>query len=202
MPTMPHWAQWIVLASVLAIAVAAIWTKVLRPLSKLIVFLDQILPLLTALLAQSQKDPDYLAVLYEIAAQFKTDSGSTLRDIINELLASAKEAKKAAEDLRVEAGVIKEKVAIVKELASDDRAESVKDRIERSKKLVLLDDVLLRLKHLEGLLSVAQTSQQPIMPQQLIPPASGLMPPVSGLPASIASANVIAVVEAHKPGTE
>lgn len=192
MPTMPYWAQWIVLTSVVAIAIAAIWTKVVRPLSKLIVFLDQILPMLADLLARSKKDPEYLSVLSEIAAQFKTDSGSTLRDVINRLEQASLKVQSDAEELRIKAGVIKEEVAVVKELAKTDRAEASKDRLAADHKLTILDDVLLRMKHLEGILAVAQNSSLSITPQQLIPPAADL-------PASLGNANVIAVVEAHKP---
>lgn len=202
MPDMPLWLQWILGSSAVIGALAVLWTKLIRPLSKVIVFLDQLLPLLTDLLARSKKDPDYLSVLSEIAAQFKTDSGSTLRDVINRLEQASIKVQADAEDLRIKAGVIKEEVAVVKELAKTDRAEASKDRVASDHKLAVLDDVLLRMKHLEGLMSVGQVQgaqgqpPQPISLQQLVPPQTG------GLPSSLENANVIAVVEAHKPETE
>lgn len=188
MPTMPHWAQYFILASLLIGALAVIWTKFVHPLSKLIVFLSQILPMLQEFLEKDRKDPDYQDVLFEIAKQFKTDSGSSLRDVINRLEQASIKMLSEAEDLRIKAEVIKEKVAVVQELARTDRAEAGKDRIAADHKLAMLDDVLLRMKHLEGLLSVAQTSTIPIPPEQLIPPALPVPP----------GTNVIAVVEAKK----
>lgn len=187
MPTMPHWAQYFILASLLIGALAVIWTKLIRPLSKVVVFLDQVIPMLADLLAQNREDPDYQEVLFEIAKQFKTDSGSSLRDVINRLEQASIKMNADAEDLRVKAGVIKEEVAIVKELAKTDRAEASKDRVAADHKLTIMDDVLLRMKHLEGILATAQGTTS-ITPQQLIPPMS--------VPAGT---NVIAVVEAHKP---
>lgn len=187
MPTMPHWAQYFILASLLIGALAVIWTKFVQPLSKLIVFLSQILPMLQAFLEKDKKDPDYQEVLFEIAKQFKTDSGSSLRDVINRLEQASIKMLSEAEDLRIKAGVIKEEVAVVKELAKTDRAEVGKDRIAADHKLTMLDDVLLRMKHLEGLLAVAQSSQVAIPPQQLIPQI-----PVP------AGTNVIAIVDAKK----
>lgn len=192
MPVMPHWAQYFILASLLIGALAVIWTKFVHPLSKLIVFLSQILPMLQDFLEKDKKDPDYQEVLFEIAKQFKTDSGSSLRDVINRLEQASIKMLSEAEDLRVKAGVIKEEVAVVKELAKTDRAEMSKDRIAADHKLTMLDDVLLRMKHLEGLLLVAQSQppSAPIAPQQLIPTALA--------PNTPPGTNVIAVVEAHK----
>lgn len=212
MPQMPEWLQWILGAGAVIGALAVIWTKVLKPLSKLIVYIDKLLPLVAELLAKSEKDPDYLSVLGEIAAQFKTDSGSTLRDVINRLEQASIKVQADAEELRIKAGVIKEEVAVVKELAKTDRAEMSRDRVAADHKLAMLDDVLVRMKHLEGLLAVGQANTvigqsavagqeqaaqpiapQPISLQQLIPPQVG------SLPTSLGNANVIAVVEAHKP---
>lgn len=187
MPTMPHWAQYFILASLLIGALAVIWTKFVKPLSKLIVFLTEILPMLQDFLEKDKRDPDYQEVLFEIAKQFKTDSGSSLRDVINRLEQASIKMLSEGEDLRIKAGVIKEEVAVVKELAKTDRAEFSKDRLASDHKLAILDDVLVRMKHLEGLLAVAQTSAVPIPPQQLVPPLA--VPP---------GTNVIAVVEAQK----
>lgn len=192
MPTMPHWAQYFILLSLLIGAIAVIWTKFVKPLSKLIVFLTEILPMLQDFLVKDKRDPDYQEVLFEIAKQFKTDSGSSLRDVINRLEQASIKMLSEGEELRVKAGVIKEKVAVVEELARTDRAEMSKDRLASDHKLAILDDVLVRMKHLEGLLAVAQTSTVPIPPQQLVPPLA--TPPLAVPPGT----NVIAVVEAQK----
>lgn len=200
MPQMPEWLQWILGAGAVIGALAVIWTKFLQPLGKLITYMHQMLPLLSTLTAQFKDDPDYLGVLSEIAAQFKADSGSTLRDVVNRLEASATESKDAAKELRIKAGVLEENVAIVKELASKDRAEA-------SHKLVLLDDVLARMKHFEGLLSAQSNQlslQASISPQQLVPPSQVISAPqiatqpITQSPPQTDQSQVIAIVEARK----
>lgn len=171
MPNMPYWLQWILGASALIGALAVIWAKFLQPLGKLITYMHQMLPLLSQLTENFKDDPKHLAVLNEIATQFKSDSGSTLRDVVNRLETSALEAQQAAKELRIKAGLIEEKVAIVKELASTDRADAARDRVAADHKLELLDNLLIRFKHLESLLVLAQSNQQSITPQQLIPPS-------------------------------
>lgn len=190
MPDMPTWVQWILGLAVFVGALATIWTKLLQPLGKLIAYSHAMIPMLAELLAAQKSDPDYLSVLSEIAAQFKSDSGSTLRDVVNRLEHSALEAQEAAKELRIKAALIEEKVAIVKELATSDRAEASKDRVAADQKLAILGDLIVRMKHLETLLATAQGSQQPITTQQLIPPSVQPANP-QGEP------RVIAVVEAE-----
>src|SRR5688572_5413809 len=134
---MPLWLQWIIGVGAAVGALAVIWTKLIRPLGQLIAYLHDAIPLNQALVEHFKDNMNYLPVLKEIASQFKTDSGSTLRDVVNGLSDSAKKAEDAAQVLRIKAEVLEVGVAAVKELA-------IQDRKEAAHKLVLLDQLVSR----------------------------------------------------------
>lgn len=146
---MPSWLQYIVWAAAGVIAVGAIWTKLLRPLARLITYVQQILPLLHELTAQFKDSPNSFSVLEEIAQQFKTDSGSTLRDTVNRLENAANNAHIAAEALKVKAEILEVGVAAVKEL-------SIIDRKEAAHRLVVLDSLVARFDALQVSLQALQ----------------------------------------------
>jgi hypothetical protein len=171
---MPLWLQWIIGTGAGIGAIGVIWTKLIRPLGQLISYLHAAIPLNQALVTQFKDNSDYFPVLKEIAGQFKTDSGSTLRDIVNGLATSADEAKIAAKIIQVKAEVLEVNVGAVKEL-------SIKDRAEAAHRLVLLDEVLARLKRNETLiqeqlntLQAALTAQAIALPAKTGPVSSDL----------------------------
>lgn len=128
---MPEWAQIVGGMATLVVAVGILWTKVLRPGVRAAAAAEQILPLLRELAAQLSTSPNSFAILKEIIAQFRTDSGSSLRDAVDGLTAAATENKIAAEVLKVNVGA-------VKELAAQDRATI-------AHLLVLLDRLTVRV---------------------------------------------------------
>lgn len=179
---MPHWAQWVILLSLFVGAVAVIWTKLIKPLGELLAYLHDAIPLNRQLVEHFKDNQNYLPVLKEMAGQFKTDSGSTLRDVVNRIEEAAKRAETAAEELRIKAGILKEEVAIVKALATADRAEA-------AHKLVILDGLVVSLKQFEGHLAAQQVQQASASPIVASSTSSSLSP----------EHNVIAVVEAKVP---
>lgn len=113
---MPGWAQAVLWAAALATALAALWTKVMRPGARLIAMTERMLPLLVELTAVFAGTPTAFRVLDEIASQFRTDSGSSLRDVVNRLDQAAADNHAAGEALRIQ-------VDVVKDLAAQDRAQ-------------------------------------------------------------------------------
>jgi peptide subunit release factor RF-3 len=97
-------------------AVGVLWTKLLRPAARCVALAEELLPLLQELTNVFHDNPSAFGVLEEIAEQFRTDSGSSLRDAVNRIEAAATENKVAAEVLKVHA-------AAAKELSSEDRRE-------------------------------------------------------------------------------
>lgn len=67
-----------------------IWKKMLRPGVRLVNLMDRMLPLMEVLSKEFQSKPQMFSVLREIAAQFQTDSGSSLRDLANRLEETAR----------------------------------------------------------------------------------------------------------------
>lgn len=113
---MPIWIQYILAVGALVGAVGVIWSKVIKPTLKFFATAEEMLPLLKELTAEFKGTPDAFKVLDEIVAQFRTDSGSSLRDVVNRLDDAAKENRAAAEVLKV--GVESQKL-----LAEQDRKE-------------------------------------------------------------------------------
>lgn len=128
---LPVWVQMVLGASALILAIGVIWGKVIRPAAKLITTTEEMLPLLRELTTEFKNSPHAFAVLDEIVAQFRTDSGSSLRDAVNRLDAAAVESKAAAESLKIG-------VETVRQLAELDRAQ-----IQRL--IILLDRLAIRV---------------------------------------------------------
>jgi methyl-accepting chemotaxis protein len=94
---------YIVLAGAVLTALGIIWKKGILPLALFISHVNEMVPLLKALNETFKDNPTGFKVLNEIAAQFRTDSGSSLRDVVNRLEVAAKDNKEAAERAAVAA---------------------------------------------------------------------------------------------------
>lgn len=123
---MPAWLQWLVWIGGGVAALALIWSKFLRPLFRFIAKIEALAPLLSDLTEQLKGSPQGFQILKDIIAQFRTDGGSSLRDIVNRLEAAAIENRVSGEALKVEAEILKVNVAAVKALAVEDRATMAK----------------------------------------------------------------------------
>jgi hypothetical protein len=78
-----------------------LWAKIIRPLLDLREQLRRAIPAVQALTNVFGGNATMLSVLNEIAAQFKTDSGSSLRDVVNGLAAAAEENGQTSDQLRI-----------------------------------------------------------------------------------------------------
>ena len=65
---LPEWAQWVILMSGLALAVRTLWLKVVKPISRTLVLMEDVLP-----------------TLQEIAHHFKPNGGSSLYDVVTRI---------------------------------------------------------------------------------------------------------------------
>lgn len=113
---MPVWGQFILGAAALVLAIGTLWRSVLRPGAKLISRTEEMLPLLQDLTSQLKDTPSVFTILKEIVAQFRTDHGSSLRDVVDRLDA-------AASDNRIAAEVLKVQVEAARQLAEADRQQ-------------------------------------------------------------------------------
>lgn len=123
---MPAWAQWVLGAAALVTAIKVLWT-VIGKLSTIIVLQRELQPVLIDLLKQFEDSPGAFKVLKEMSQEFRSDSGSTLKDQMNRL-------EHALELMRLVAKAQAVSMLSQAELAADDRAK--------------LGDLLLRLDRL------------------------------------------------------
>lgn len=124
---MPPWTQYILGTAALLIALGVLWTKAIRPLGlfiyKFVKAQQEMLPLLQQLTEVFKDSPNAFKVLDEIVAQFRTDSGSSLRDAVNRIEELSQDAKIVAQEAKVAAEELKIGVAATKQLTEMDRAE-------------------------------------------------------------------------------
>ncbi len=132
---MPTWVTIVLATAGVISAVAVIWTKLLRPAARLVTTSEVMVPLLIELTEVFRGQPESFRILSDIAGQFKTDSGTSLRDVVNRLELAALENHHASERLKVG-------VELSRVLAERDR-EAVQHLI------VLLDRLSIRAQHLE-----------------------------------------------------
>jgi len=127
----PVWLQ--VLGGLITICVGlgALWKTVLKPGARLISNTERMIPLLNVLVVEFADAPNLVAVLKNMANEFKADSGSTLRDVVNRLEDAAEVNKAAGELLKVG-------VEAAKQLAEQDRQQ-----LQRA--IILLDRLTIRV---------------------------------------------------------
>ena len=112
----PGWIQLIIAAAALVTALGVLFQKVVRPGVKAASTAEEMLPLLRELTVTFKDTPNAFKVLYAMAGQFKTDSGSSLRDVVNRLEDASTDAKNIINQLRVD-------VASDRQLDERDRQE-------------------------------------------------------------------------------
>lgn len=113
---MPQWAQILIGIAGATTALGIIWTKLVRPLARFITASEEMFPLIQELTVTFKDTPHAFEVLEEIVQQVRTDSGSSLLDIVNRLETAALKNAEAAEALKVG-------VAADRQLAEHDRIE-------------------------------------------------------------------------------
>lgn len=118
---MPTWLQYFLGAAALLTAFGVIWTKLLRPGAKMITLMSELLPLLTEFAETFKDTPHAFNVLDEIIAQFRTDSGSSLRDVVNRIEEAARVQQVATERAAAVSESLKVGVEAAKLLAGLDR---------------------------------------------------------------------------------
>jgi HAMP domain-containing protein len=106
----PDWLNVLLIVSAVVTAAYVIWRRVLRPVSKFLTDADELGP-----------------VIRDMAKQFKSDSGSTLKDQINALVRSTAELTRTSADIQqvaeaARAAAEKAQASAVR-LATEDRKE-------------------------------------------------------------------------------
>lgn len=128
---MPTWLTIIIGVGAGLTALATVWRLLIKPTAELIVLQQSALPLLRVLVRVWGADPSRLDVLDQIAEQFRTNGGSSLRDVVNRLDAAATVNATAAEVLKVQ--------------VEASRLLAVQDREQMTRLLVLVDRLTVKV---------------------------------------------------------
>lgn len=97
---MSGWPAWVVAAAAAVTALGILWRRVVHPTIRLVSQVNTAIPVLQDLTGTFKDSPGTFKVLDEIAAQFRTDSGSSLRDVVNRLEVAADRLRVGAETAR------------------------------------------------------------------------------------------------------
>lgn len=132
---LPGWVQVVIALAAFSTACATLWKTVVNPIRKAGNRAEEMLPLLVVLTETFSDWPMALKVLREMASQFKTDSGSSLRDVVNRLEAMAASTARGAETLAIG-------VEAAKQLAQRDREEVTRLLVQIDRITVKVDAAL------------------------------------------------------------
>ncbi len=135
---MAVWVQWVIAAAALVTALGVLWRQAVLPAVRKIASEQVTRPVLDRIVDIYKDNLNHFSVLDDIARQFKTNAGSSLKDSVNRLESAAEESARTAHEAAV----------AVKGLAVEAEAS----RRQTSEMRVLLDD--LRAQVRLGMLSV------------------------------------------------
>lgn len=122
---MPDWLQWVLWAAAGVTALGVIWSKVIKPVYRIISQVEDMLPVWTAATQQLADVPAAFQILRDIIAQLRSDSGTTIKDALNRMEAAITDAAKLANEAKVE-------------IAADRRVDHI-SRNEMQKQVLVLD---------------------------------------------------------------
>jgi hypothetical protein len=136
---MHGWVTWLIAAAAVVAALGVIWRQFLRPLLKLGGLLTDVIPLLEQEVKAFKDVKDPYSILQEIIAQFRSDSGSTLRDSVNRL-------EESAARLATGAAVDKEYDETARQLAAGARLLAEEDRARLETMGKQLDEITVWMR--------------------------------------------------------
>jgi len=131
---MPATAQWFITAAAVVTAVGLLIKKVVIPGYRGVGAIEDALPVFREFTATFRGKTDVFKVIEEIATQFRSDNGSSLRDAIDQLAKSAESNRLSAQKAADVAAI----AATTAERASDDNRranESLLIRFEAQRQL-------------------------------------------------------------------
>lgn len=153
---MPAWTQYILIAAALVTAISVLWVKLIRPLAKLITITSQVLPLLEIITATFKDNPDAFNVLADIAAEFRTNDGSSLKDAVDRIEAASEAARLVALDAKTAADELKIGVEARKLMAEQDRKDWREVLLKLDRVTVKVEDNSAtsdRMEHAQGVVA-------------------------------------------------
>lgn len=162
---MPQWAETLGWIAGALVAAGIVWTKLVRPLLRFASLAERMVPLLVDLTKQFEDAPGAFAVLDEVAAQFRTNSGSSLRDVVNRLEATSDRIDGRAKTLELrdeeDRTTVARLAAVVNALAA---RVDLNTRIAEASQIVAVEGRASIQSSVDRLATPATTSQEPATP--------------------------------------
>jgi hypothetical protein len=123
---MPTWAYFIITSAAVVTALGVLWSRVVRPMHRAIREADRTVPVMRKMTDTFADDPGIFEVIRAIAEEFKSDSGSTARDLMNRLEEAAEKNALSNEMLNAAIDAMRINAEGARQLYSADR-----ERIDR-----------------------------------------------------------------------
>lgn len=120
---MPTGVQWLLALAVTSTALGVLWRTVGRPIWKVAGKAEDMLPLMLDLTETFRGVPHAFAILEEIVSQLRTNSGSSLLDIINKLKEASDRQEAVSAATAIQADALAVGVEASRQLAVRDREE-------------------------------------------------------------------------------
>lgn len=154
---MPTWAGIIVGIAGVIVAIGVIYKKMISPAAVLISTAERGAPVFREMIEQFGDMPEALKVLKDIAKQFHTDSGTTLRDVVNRLERAAEANRLAIEELVNQETKAANAMGNISTGQEASRMLAQEDRVQIAKLLVALRQVNIKVDEAAaGAILVAQ----------------------------------------------
>lgn len=122
---MPFWLQVLLWMAAGLTALGVIWQKGIKPAVRVLRQAQDTIAVMDAVVVEFKGNLHHLAVLDDIAHEFKTNNGSSLKDAIVRLEASAHKAAVAASEAKIESEANRQQIAQVRVIA--DRMSAMID---------------------------------------------------------------------------
>lgn len=153
---LPTWLSILLAAAAAVTAAATLWTRLLRPGYLVMAGVEESLPVLREFVRVFRDSPNAFEVLDQMAAQFRTDGGSSLADVVNRLERAAVDNAKAViltdthgavavAELRAANQQIHHQMNTLLVASETDRVLADRDRHDLKTLLLMIDRLSIRV---------------------------------------------------------
>lgn len=158
----PGWITYSIAVIGLVAGLGTMWRTVVNPLRKAGNRAEEMYPILLSLTETFRDFPAAFEVLRNMAEQFKTDGGSSLRDVVNELTTMARASAATSASNATLAATLAVGVETARQLADQDRAEQRRLLLQQDRMGQQILAILAAIANMQGGQDVLQGGQAAI----------------------------------------
>jgi len=157
----PAWAIVIVTSATTVTALSVLIRQVIKPGAKAITLIEELIPPAKVIAKEFSDNPEALSVVYDMSQQFKSDSGSTLKDAMNRQELMLETAAKTLDALGKTVALLTEGAERLRVAEEVRRQMDERDREQMQKLFLTVDRLGIKLegdrRHLAEDLAVSKT---------------------------------------------